>query len=46
MLIDSLYKLSAPDTKIANDRAIKIAEQIKKLGYKYLLSKPVPRIKK
>lgn len=46
MLINSLYGLSGPDTKVVNDRAIKIAEQIKKLGHKYLLSKPVARIKK
>ena len=46
MLINSLYGLSAPDVKIANDRALKVAEQIKKLGHKYLLSKPLPRIKK
>lgn len=46
MLIDSLYKLSSPDAKVLNDRAIKIAAQIKQLGNKYLLSKPLPRIKK
>ena len=46
MLIDNLYKLSSPNEKVVNDRAIKIAEQIKKLGHKYLLSKPVARIKK
>lgn len=46
MIIDSLYGLSAPDQKSIADRAEKIAKQIKQMGYKYLLSKPLPRIKK
>ena len=46
MIIDSLYGLSAPDPKLVANRAVKIAEQITQLGHKYLLSKPLPRIKK
>jgi hypothetical protein len=45
MILD-LYKLSAPDPAQAAVRQVLIAEQIKSLGDKYLLAKPVARIER
>jgi hypothetical protein len=45
MIITSLYGLTPPSDKQRKDRDAKIAKAIKAMGNKYLLSKPLPRIK-
>ena len=45
MIIKSLYGLKPPSQKEMADRDAKIAQAIKQMGHKYLLSKPLPRIK-
>jgi len=45
MIIKSLYGLTPPSQKELADRDAKIAEAIKQMGHKYLLSKSMPRIK-
>ena len=45
MVIKSLYGLTPPSQKEVADRDAKIAKAIKDLGHKYLLSKPMPRIR-
>jgi hypothetical protein len=45
MIINSLYGLTPPTDKQRKDRDAKIAKAIKAMGHKYLLSKPLPRIK-
>ena len=45
MIIKSLYGLKPPSQKEVADRDAKIAEAIKAMGHKYLLSKPMPRIR-
>jgi len=45
MVIKSLYGLTPPSQKEVADRDAKIANAIKAMGHKYLLSKPLPRIK-
>jgi hypothetical protein len=45
MIIASLYRLAPPSQKEMADRDAKIAKAIKAMGHKYLLSKPMPRIK-
>jgi len=45
MIIKSLYGLKPPSPKEVADRDAKIALAIKNMGYKYLLSKPMPRIR-
>ena len=45
MIIKSLYGLTPPSQKEVADRDAKIANAIKAMGHKYLLSKPLPMIK-
>lgn len=45
MVIKSLYGLTPPTQKEVADRDDKIARMIKAMGHKYLLSKPMPRIR-
>lgn len=45
MIIKSLYGLTPPTQKEMADRDVKVAKAIKDLGHKYLLSKPLPRIR-
>lgn len=45
MIIKSLYGLTPPTQKEVADRDAKVAKAIKDLGHKYLLSKPLPRIR-
>lgn len=45
MVIKSLYGLTPPSQKEVADRDAKIAQAIKAMGHKYLLSKPMPRIR-
>jgi hypothetical protein len=45
MIIKSLYGLTPPNQKEVTDRDVKIAKAIKEMGHKYLLSKPMPRIR-
>jgi len=45
MIIKSLYGLTPPSQKELADRDAKIAQAIKQMGHKYLLSKPMPRIR-
>ena len=45
MIIKSLYGLKPPSQKEITDRDTKIALAIKQMGHKYLLSKPMPRIR-
>jgi hypothetical protein len=45
MIIKSLYGLTPPSPKEVADRDAKIAQAIKSMGHKYLLSKPMPRIR-
>jgi hypothetical protein len=45
MIIKSLYGLTPPSQKEVADRDAKIALAIKNMGHKYLLSKPMPRIR-
>ena len=45
MIITSLYGLTPPSTQQRKERDAKIAKAIKAMGHKYLLSKPLPRIK-
>jgi hypothetical protein len=45
MVIKSLYGLTPPTQKEMADRDAKVAQAIKDLGHKYLLSKPTPRIR-
>lgn len=43
--IDSLYGLIKTDFDAVKNREAKVAELIKTMGHKYLLSRPMPRIK-
>jgi hypothetical protein len=45
MIIKSLYGLTPPSPKEVADRDSKIALAIKEMGHKWLLSKPMPRIR-
>jgi len=45
MIIKSLYGLKPPSQKEITDRDAKIAIAKKQMGHKYLLSKPIPRIR-
>jgi hypothetical protein len=45
MIIKSLYGLKPPSQKEVADRDAKIAQAKKQMGHKYLLSKPMPRIR-
>jgi len=45
MIIKSLYGLKPPNQKEITDRDAKIAKALKDLGHKWLLSKPMPRIR-
>ena len=45
MVIKSLYGLTPPSQKEVADRDAKIAIAKKQMGHKYLLSKPMPRIR-
>jgi hypothetical protein len=45
MIIKSLYGLTPPSQKEVADRDAKIAIAKKEMGHKYLLSKPMPRIR-
>ena len=45
MIIKSLYGLKSPSQKEMADRDTKIAKALKDLGHKWLLSKPMPRIR-
>jgi hypothetical protein len=45
MVIKSLYGLTPPSPKEVADRDAKVAQAIKEMGHKYLLSKPIPRIR-
>lgn len=45
MIIKSLYGLKPPSQKEVADRDAKVARMIKAMGHKYLLSKPMPRIR-
>ena len=45
MIIKSLYGLTPPSQKEVADRDAKIAQAIKEMGHKYLLSKPMPKIR-
>jgi hypothetical protein len=45
MIIKSLYGLTPPNQKEVADRDAKIAKAIKEMGHKWLLSKPMPRIR-
>jgi hypothetical protein len=45
MIIKSLYGLTPPTQKEVAGRDAKVAKAIKDLGHKYLLSKPLPRIR-
>jgi len=45
MIIKSLYGLKPPSQKEMADRDAKIAKSLKDLGHKWLLSKPIPRIR-
>jgi hypothetical protein len=43
--IDSLYGVIKTDFDAVKNREAKVAELIKTMGHKYLLSRPMPRIK-
>jgi hypothetical protein len=43
--IDSLYGLIKTDFDAVRDREAKVAELIKTMGHKYILSRPMPRVK-
>lgn len=43
--IDSVYGLIKTDFDAVKNREAKVAELIKTMGHKYLLSRPMPRIK-
>jgi len=45
MIIKSLYGLKPPSQKEITDRDAKITKALKDLGHKWLLSKPMPRIR-
>ena len=45
MIIKSLYGLKPPSQKEISDRDAKVAKALKDLGHKWLLSKPMPRIR-
>lgn len=45
MLITSVYRISPPDPKFAKIYKRKVAAVIELMGDKYLLAKPVERIK-
>ena len=45
MIIKSLYGLTPPTQKEREDRDAKVAKAIKEIGHKWLLSKPMPRIR-
>lgn len=45
MIIKSLYGLKPPSPKEVADRDAKVAKALKDLGHKWLLSKPMPRIR-
>jgi hypothetical protein len=43
--IDSVYGVIKTDFDAVKDREAKVAELIKSMGHKYLLSKPMPRVR-
>jgi hypothetical protein len=45
MIIKSLYGLTPPSQKEVEKRDAKIEQAKKQMGHKYLLSKPMPRIR-
>lgn len=45
MLISSVYRISPPDPKFAKIYKKKVAAVIESMGDKYLLARPVGRIK-
>jgi hypothetical protein len=44
-VIDSVYGVIKTDFDAVKDREAKVAELIKSMGHKYLLSKPMPRVR-
>jgi hypothetical protein len=45
MILNDLRKLSSPPADAMAKRDAKVAELKNQLGHKYLLSKPMPRVK-
>jgi hypothetical protein len=43
--IDSVYKIIKTDFDAVKLREEKVAELIKSMGHKYILSRPMPRVK-
>ena len=43
--IDSLYGLIKTDYDAVKNREAKVADLIKTMGHKYILSRPMPRVK-
>lgn len=43
--IDSVYGLIKTDFDAVKDRDAKVASLIKTMGHKYILSRPMPRVK-
>jgi hypothetical protein len=43
--IDSVYGLIKTDFDAVKDRDTKVADLIKTMGHKYILSRPMPRVK-
>ena len=44
-LLDSFYELKIDESAQTKARAAKVAACLKRMGYKWLLSKPMPRIR-
>jgi hypothetical protein len=44
-VIDSVYGVIKTDFDAVKDREAKVAELIKTMGHKYILSRPIPRVK-
>lgn len=45
VLLDSFIKLSKPPAEVIAKRDEAVKQIIKQMGHKYLLSRPMPRIK-
>lgn len=45
MLLNNFYRLSAPPATAIKKRDKQVAEIVAKMGHKYALSKPMPRIR-
>jgi len=45
MLLDNFYRLSAPPTVAVKKREKQVAAIVAQMGHKYVLSKPMPRIR-